>query len=352
MSGNARHVLALNTGSSSLKYGLYRVDGDKTCEALLADQTDTAGGGKDPVGAIKAALRKGNLPSPDAIGHRLVHGGPNVRQHTRIDDALMKHLDEAKAFAPLHVPPAVDMVERCRDAFPDVPQVACFDTAFHASMPAVAKTLPLPADLRKGGIERYGFHGLSYESIVRQLGKGIPSRTVVAHLGNGASLCAVRDGKSIDTTMGLTPTGGIVMGTRPGDLDPGVLLYLMRERGYDAERLETLVDRESGLKGLSGGTSDMRKLHAMNNEASKLAQDVFVHVARKQIAGMVASLGGIDLLVFTGGIGENDEVTREAILQGLQWIGPFETRVMNTEEDEQIARHTWQLTQPMKSEQV
>jgi acetate kinase len=336
------HVLALNTGSSSLKYGLYRVDGD-TCEALLTENTESAGNGSDPVSTIVGTLRDRGLPAPDAIGHRLVHGGPNVREHARIDEALMVHLDEARAFAPLHVPAAVQMVKRCRVAFPGVPQVACFDTAFHATMPEVARTLPLPADLRAGGIERYGFHGLSYESIVRQLGNAVPSRLVIAHLGNGASLCAVLDGKSIDTTMGLTPTGGIVMGTRPGDLDPGVLLYLMRERGFDAKRLETLVDRESGLKGLSGGTSDMRELHKMDNAASHLAQDVFVHVARKQIAGMITSLGGLDLLVFTGGIGENDAVTRDAILAGLQWIGDFDSRAIPTEEDEQIARHTWQL---------
>jgi acetate kinase len=336
------HVLALNAGSSSLKYGLYRVDGD-TCEALLTENTESAGSGSDPVATIVGTLRDRGLPAPDAIGHRLVHGGPNVRAHARIDEALMVHLDEARAFAPLHVPAAVQMVKRCRVAFPGVPQVACFDTAFHATMPEVARTLPLPADLRSGGIERYGFHGLSYESIVRQLGDNVPSRLVIAHLGNGASLCAVLDGKSIDTTMGLTPTGGIVMGTRPGDLDPGVLLYLMRERGFDAKRLETLVDRESGLKGLSGGTSDMRELHKMDNAASHLAQDVFVHVARKQIAGMITSLGGLDLLVFTGGIGENDAITRDAILAGLQWIGDFDSRVIPTEEDEQIARHTWQL---------
>ena len=341
MSG-AGHVLALNTGSSSLKYGLYRVDGDQ-CEALFAGHTEAPGGGSDPVASIVGTLREKGLPPPDAIGHRLVHGGPNVRKHARIDDALMVHLDEARAFAPLHVPPAVQMVKRCRVAFPGVPQVACFDTAFHATMPLVAKTLPLPPDLRDGGIERYGFHGLSYESIVRQLGDAIPSRVVIAHLGNGASLCAVRDGESIDTTMGLTPTGGIVMGTRPGDLDPGVLLYLMRERGFDAKKLEVLVDRESGLKGLSGGTSDMRKLHEMDSAASHLAQDVFVHVARKHVASMVASLGGLDLLVFTGGIGENDAVTRNAILAGLQWIGHFDSRVIPTEEDEQIARHTWDL---------
>ena len=336
------HVLALNTGSSSLKYGLYRVDGD-TCEALLTENTESAGNGSDPVTTIVGTLRDKGLPAPDAIGHRLVHGGPNVREHARIDEQLMMHLDEARAFAPLHVPAAVQMVKRCRVAFPGVPQVACFDTAFHATMPDVARTLPLPADLRAGGIERYGFHGLSYESIVRQLGDAVPSRLVIAHLGNGASLCAVRDGKSIDTTMGLTPTGGIVMGTRPGDLDPGVLIYLMRERGFDARRLETLVDRESGLKGLSGGTSDMRELHTMDTAASRLALDVFVHAARKQIAGMIASLGGIDLLVFTGGIGENDAVTRDAILAGLQWIGDFDSRVIPTEEDEQIARHTWRL---------
>jgi acetate kinase len=333
------HILALNTGSSSLKYGLYRVDAD-TVEALFSEQTDAPGEGTDPVKAITETLRTNNLPLPDAIGHRIVHGGPNIRDHAVIDDALVAHLEEAKAYAPLHVPPAVEMVKRAREAFPDAPQVACFDTAFHKTMPAVAKTLPLPAELREGGIERYGFHGLSYESIVRQLGEGIPARVVVAHLGNGASLCAVRDGQSVDTTMGLTPTGGIVMGTRPGDLDPGVLLYLMREKGYDAEKLETLVDRESGLKGLSGGTSDMRKLHAASDNASKLARDVFVHVARKHIAAMVASLGGIDLLVFTGGIGENDAVTRDAILAGLQWMGDVESRVVATEEDAQIARHT------------
>lgn len=341
MSG-AGHVLALNTGSSSLKYGLYRVDGD-ACETLLSEQTGAPGGDGDPIAAIVGALRERGLPAPEAIGHRLVHGGPNVREHARIDEALMVHLDEARAFAPLHVPPAVQMVKRCRVAFPGIPQVACFDTAFHATMPRVAKTLPLPADLREGGIERYGFHGLSYESIVRQLGDAIPARVVIAHLGNGASLCAVRDGESIDTTMGLTPTGGIVMGTRPGDLDPGVLLYLMRERGFDAKRLEVLVDRDSGLKGLSGGTSDMRKLHELDTPASRLAIDVFVHVARKQIAGMVASLGGLDLLVFTGGIGENDASTRDAILAGLQWIGDFDSRVIVTQEDEQIARHTWSL---------
>lgn len=340
MAGVVVNVLSLNAGSSSLKYGLYRVDGDR-CEKLLSGQTDAPGDGA--VEAVLATLRERSLPSPDAVGHRLVHGGPNVREHARIDDALMAHLEEAKAFAPLHVPPALAMVKRSREAFPNVPQVACFDTAFHATLPTVAKTLPLPADLREGGIERYGFHGLSYESIVRQLGDTLPSRTVIAHLGNGASLCAVLDGRSVDTTMGLTPTGGLVMGTRPGDLDPGVLLYLMREKGYDAAKLETLVDRESGLKGLSGGTSDMRQLHATDTEASRLAQDVFVHVARKQVAGMVASLGGLDLLVFTGGIGENDAVTREAILAGLQWIGDFDSRVVPTEEDEQIARHAWRL---------
>ncbi|MGA7437426.1 MAG: hypothetical protein WBW32_04760 [Luteibacter sp.] len=340
------YVLALNAGSSSLKYGLYRVEGDAV-EALLSDQTDAPGGDADPVHAIIDTLREKKLPMPDAIGHRIVHGGPNIRDHALIDDALMKHLDEAKAYAPLHVPAAVEMVKRARVAFPEAPQVACFDTAFHKTMPVVAKTLPLPAELREGGIERYGFHGLSYESIVRQLGAGIPSRVVIAHLGNGASLCAVRDGKSIDTTMGLTPTGGIVMGTRPGDLDPGILLYLMREKGYDAERLEKLVDRESGLKGLSGGTSDMRKLHAAKDKASQLALDVFVHTARKHIAAMIASLGGLDLLIFTGGIGENDAKTRDAILAGLQWLGDVESRVIPTEEDAQIARHTAKLTTPL-----
>ncbi|MBB3228337.1 acetate kinase [Luteibacter sp. Sphag1AF] len=344
---SVRHVLALNSGSSSLKYGLYATDG-ASARALLSDQTDAPARGDDPLNTIIGALKEKALPAPDAIGHRIVHGGPSVRAHAVIDDALLVKLDEARAFAPLHVPQALAIVKRAREAFPDLPQVACFDTAFHASMPDVARILPLPADLRADGIEKYGFHGLSCEFIVRQLGDQLPSRTLIAHLGNGASITAVRDGRSIDTTMGLTPTGGIVMGTRPGDLDPGVLLYLLRERGYDADALERLVDRESGLAGLSGGSHDVRELRSSAAPQARLALEVFAYVAARHVAAMATALGGVDLLVFTGGIGEHDAATRDDISRRIAWMrsaaSPLGIRVITTEEDEQIARHTWQLT--------
>jgi acetate kinase len=239
--------------------------------------------------------------------------------------------------------------------------VACFDTSFHADMPDVARTLPLPRVLRFEGIRRFGFHGLSCESIVHQLADNLPPRLIVAHLGNGASITAIRNGQSIDTSMGLTPTGGVIMGTRTGDLDPGILVYLIREKKLDAAALEDLVDHQSGLLGLSGLDSDMRRLHevASSSDDARLAIEMFCYTVRKQIAAMIAVLGGVDMIVFTGGIGENDEVARAMICDGLSWagIGRGETRswigrdsvpdgkvrVLPSQEDEQIARHTWSL---------
>ena len=229
-------------------------------------------------------------------------------------------------------------------------------------MPDVARTLPIPLELRADGIRRYGFHGLSCESIVRQLGSDRPDRLIIAHLGNGASVTAVKDGHSIDTSMGLTPTGGVIMGTRSGDLDPGVLVYLMRERKFDAAMIEDLVDRRSGLLGISGVDSDMRRLHeaASSNADARLAIQMFCYSVRKQVAAMIAALDGVELLVFTGGIGENDAAVRSAICGGLSWLGvsldPVRNRSANnptsdhasrcavhvvaSQEDEQIARHT------------
>ncbi len=341
-----RHVLALNSGSSSFKFGLFRVASNR-CEALVAETVAEA----DPAAAmarVASALARPGLPAPDAIGHRVVHGGPTLRQHGPIDAALLQQLDAAVAFAPLHTPPALALISWALEHFRGIPQVACFDTCFHHTMPDVARVLPIDRALRAQGIQRYGFHGLSLESIVRQLGERLPRSLVVAHLGNGASITAVEDGRSIDTSMGLTPSGGVIMGTRSGDLDPGVLIHLLRERKVDAAGLEDIVDRRSGLLGISGLSSDMRRLHeaAASNADAALAIEMFCYAARKQIAAMGAVLGGIDLLVFTGGIGENDARVREKICAGLAWlgIGPGNVQVLASQEEEQIARHAAALS--------
>ncbi len=342
------NVLALNSGSSSFKVGLYRVEGPNT-ERLLSETIGDSNP-RDALIHIEKLLAGAGMPAPDAIGHRIVHGGPNLRQHCLIDDPVLRHLEAATAFAPLHVPLALSAVRFAREHFPGLPQVACFDTAFHADLPEVARVLPISRELRSEGIQRYGFHGLSCESIVHQLASDLPDRLIIAHLGNGASVTAVKSGKSLDTSMGLTPSGGVMMGTRSGDLDPGVLIYLMRERKLDATALEELVDRHSGLLGISGVGSDMRQLHAAassNNADAQLAIRMFCYSARKQIAAMIAVLDGVDLIVFTGGIGENDAAVREQICDGSSWIiasSRCAVRVLPSREEEQIARHAWALT--------
>ncbi len=362
---SALHVLALNSGSSSLKFGLFKVDASQT-EALLAETLPRleAHAAMTRIAARLAAL---HLPAPDAIGHRIVHGGPHLRRHGFIDAALLQQLDAASAFAPLHTPAALAVVRSAQAHFAGRPQVACFDTAFHAGLPDVARVLPIARELQAQGIERYGFHGLSCESIVQQLAHDLPDRLVIAHLGHGASVTAVKGGRSIDTSMGLTPTGGVMMGTRCGDLDPGVLLYLMREKHFDAAMLEDLLDRRSGLAGISRLGSDMRVLHeaASTNADARLAIEMFCYSVRKQVAGMIAALDGADALVFTGGIGENDAEARAAICAGLGWIGvgldaarnrsasdPIHAsasrcavQVLASQENEQIARHAWALLQ-------
>lgn len=357
------HVLALNSGSSSLKVGLFRVESAGT-EKLFAETVSTADH-QDAVARVASVLAESNMPAPAAIGHRIVHGGPKLRQHCLIDDAVLRQLEAAAGFAPLHTPAALSVVRFAQQQFPGLPQVACFDTGFHVGLPDVARVLPIAKELQSQGIQRYGFHGLSIESIVRQLGNDLPNRLVVAHLGNGASVTAVRGGKSIDTSMGLTPTGGVIMGTRSGDLDPGVLVYLMREKKFDAAMLEALVDQRSGLLGISGVSADMQRLHeaAGANADARLAIQMFCYAVRKQIAAMIAVLDGLDMLVFTGGIGENDAQVRAAICAGLSWIGvgldesrnrsasnPINdsasrcsVQVLASQEDEQIARHAWAL---------
>lgn len=335
-------VLALNSGSSTLKFGLYGV-GALDATVLLSSEIEVRS--PDDMGRalaeIAGRLSGVDMPSPDAIGHRIVHGGPTLRRHCLIDDSMIAQLQAATAFAPLHIPQALSIIRLALEHFAGLPQVACFDTVFHAGMPEVARTLPISRDLRSHGIERYGFHGLSCESIVRQLGRDLPDRLVIAHLGNGASITAVKAGRSIDTSMGLTPTGGVIMGTRSGDLDPGILVYLARERGFDAAMLEDLVDRRSGLLGISGIGSDMRLLRKAesSNANARLAIAMFCYSARKQIAAMIAALEGVDSLVFTGGIGEHDTQTREEICRGLSWAG-VRASVLPAQEEAQIARHT------------
>jgi acetate kinase len=383
--GQELTILALNSGSSSLKFGLYRVGsarteillsgeaksiGDKEGEFVAQDsrsktllsETASIPSQREAVVRIARLLDDSKMPVPVAVGHRIVHGGPRLRRHCLIDDEVLRQLEAARPFAPLHIPSALSVICFAREHFPAASQAACFDTAFHADLPEVARVLPIPKELRSEGIQRYGFHGLSCESVVRQLADDLPDRLIIAHLGNGASVTAIKAGKSIDTSMGLTPSGGVVMSTRSGDLDPGVLVYLMREKKFDAAMLEELIDRRSGLLGISGIGGDMRRLHqaASSNGDARLAIQMFCYSVRKQMAAMIAALDGVDAIVFTGGIGENDEEVRAGVCRGLSWIGVRldETRnasannpvndpasrcsvcVLTSEEDEQIARHT------------
>jgi acetate kinase len=383
-----RIVLALNSGSSSLKFGLYRVGSART-DTLLGGEAESIGeqegkfhaqgpgdetlvsetrsipGQREAIVRIGELLADAKMPAPAAIGHRIVHGGPALRQHCLVDDAVLQQLAAASGFAPLHIPSALSVIRFALEHFPGLPQAACFDTTFHADLAEVARVLPIAREWRREGIQRYGFHGLSCESIVHQLAGDLPDRLIIAHLGNGASVTAVKGGKSIDTSMGLTPTGGVMMGTRSGDLDPGVLIYLLREKRFDAAMLEDLVDHHSGLLGISGIGSDMRRLHAAaaTNADARLAIAMFCYSVRKQVAAMIAALDGADLVVFTGGVGENDAAARAMICGGLSWIGvtldearnrsahnPISdpasrcsVRILASQEDEQIARHTWAL---------
>lgn len=348
-------VLSLNSGSSSLKFGVYRV-GRGRLDTLLSGEAEGLGSqdaafsatgvereplAEGSVAGVMQRLEQMQLPPLDVIGHRLVHGGSQLYQPTLIDAQVLTRLEQASAFAPLHVPAALKVIDEAGRFFKGLAQVACFDTGFHQHLPPVARTLALPRDLREQGVRRYGFHGLSCASIVRQLGSDVPPRLVIVHLGNGASVTAVKQGQSVDTSMGLTPSGGIIMGTRSGDLDPGVLIYLLRQNKLGADALEQLIDHQSGLLGISGLASDMRKLHAAadHDADAALAIEMFCQAARKQIAAMVAVLQGLDLLVFTGGIGEHDAPVRERICAGLSWLGLADkVRVLPSLEDEEIAR--------------
>ena len=362
----SRTILALNGGSSSLKFAAFSVgsrggDPEELSRGAVERITDLGG-------SVPRVLEKltGLGIEPDAVGHRIVHGGPKHLQPARIDDLLIASLRDATPFAPLHLPGELALIEAVRKEHPALPQVACFDTAFHARMPLVAKRLPLPSPLWDAGVRRYGFHGLSYESVVRTLGPLVSGRVVVAHLGNGASMVALSHGEPLETTMGFTPAAGLVMGTRPGDLDPGVVVYLARTRGMDASALEELLNRRSGLLALSETTSDMQALLAARDSdpRAELAVAVFCYSARKWVGALAAVLGGLDTLVFTGGIGEHAAPIRDEICRGLAYLGieldtarnarsdaivtadgsPSAVRVIATDEERVVARHTAELT--------
>lgn len=314
--GACLQVLCLNQGSSSLKYGLYRIDAEGPMPLALGEASHLA--------EIKASLELAGWPAPKAIGHRIVHGGLRLTEHCLIDDEVLSELEAATHFAPLHNGAAITLIRQSLELYPAAFQVACFDTQFHRGLPDIARVLPIPRHFEREGIRRYGFHGLSCRSILAQLGRDMPSRLVIAHLGSGASTTAVHDGRSIDTSMGLTPNGGMIMGTRSGDLDPGVVLFMLRDGRFDAATLETFLDRQCGLLGISGLSGDMRVLRqaaADRNPQADLAVKMFCRSVQKQIVAMVTALGGIDTLVFTGGIGEHDPSVRAEVCQGLEWTG-------------------------------
>jgi acetate kinase len=378
-------ILVINSGSSSLKFGIFTnqqgqeslevngsIDGIghaggklKVKNGVGKPLQDAAFEGKTLEEAFAAtinALGQLGWDHPVALGHRIVHGGPKLRQHQRLTPEVLETLKEAAHFAPLHDPPAIAIIEAAQKHFHDLPQFLCFDTAFHRTIPEVGAHYPLPVTCWEQGVQRYGFHGISYESIVRSLGDHVPQRVIAAHLGNGASLAAILEGKSVDTSMGLTPTGGIPMGTRSGDLDPGVVLWLLRS-GKSVDEVEGLLNHQSGLAGLSNGESDMRALTAAAEKGdapSILAIDIFTRAIARTIGSYIVSLQGLDTLIFTGGIGENSHPVREKVCNQLLPLAIYidkeknrenadvistsdssaEIRVIPTDEDGQIARHT------------
>jgi acetate kinase len=340
-----RFILCIDRGSSSLKVAVYElgtgrerlvleggVDRTGTADAALSirdrrepglRETRRALGGGAPVAATLAIVHELGFHI-DAVGHRLVYGGLEHEAPARVTADVLAALTALLAFDPLHLPKALAAIREIEAASPGLPQVVCFDTAFHRRMPAVAQRLPLPRELWTEGLRRYGFHGLSYESIVRALGEaGTRGRMIVAHLGNGASLAAMRDGNPIDTTMGFSPLGGLMMGTRPGDLDPGALLYLLRAGRCTLAELDEMLTGRSGLLGVSQISADMRALleRRASAAAATEAVELFVYQAIKGIGALVAVLGGMDTFVFTGGIGEHAAPVRSEIAERLAHLG-------------------------------
>jgi acetate kinase len=390
-------ILVLNSGSSSLKFSFFDAsEGSPT--SVFEGEVSGIGSSKtkfsfrdhegldllpdaphgqaasmaNAIEFVARAVTGPDIPPIDAIGYRIVHPGALLHGHQLITDKVLEDLRRAADFAPLHDPAALQLIDTMRRRFPKIDHFACFDTVFHDTLPSEASTYPIPAEFAAKGVRRYGFHGLSCESVVHQLresGLPFPRRLVIAHLGSGASITACLDGKSIDTSMGLTPTGGIVMATRPGDLDPGLVLYLLRQKKNDANAIDNMLNHDSGLKALAG-TSNVRDIRAAADHGDPkalLALRIFTRSITKTIGSYLALLGGLDAIVFAGGIGEHDAATRAEVLAtltplgiqldtsrstnpgpGLQRIStdasPTALYIVPAEEDRMIARHVQQLS--------
>ncbi len=390
-------IVVLNGGSSSLKFSVYQIVGKTDLELSIKGQIEGIGTAprfiaKDRDGTVlgeqkwadaKAADHKflfdflagwatGQIKDSKVVGagHRVVHGGTAFSNPALIDDALMSAVEKLIPLAPLHLPHNLAYIEAVRSMDPDLPQVACFDTAFHCGHPEMADRFALPEALYEAGVRRYGFHGLSYEYIAQELQRVAPEiaegRVVVAHLGSGASMCAIKGGRSIESTMGFSALDGLAMGTRCGSLDPGVPLYLIAEKGYDVPALERLFYRESGLLGLSGISNDMRDLEASEDPRAKLAQDFFVYRINRELGALAAALGGLDAVVFTAGIGERSPGIRARVCGDAAWLGveldhaaneaggpristsesAVSAWVIPTDEEKMIALHTQRLLNP------
>ena len=363
------YVIVLNAGSSSLKFSLYQRPDSKGWEQGARGQIEGIGtapkfSAKDGSGTRlvdesldKTVVRDGRS-ALDAlakwlratyggarvlgVGHRVVHGGARFAGPTMVTPEVLSELRKLVPLAPLHQPHNLAAIDAVSEQLPGVPQVACFDTSFHRGQPEVAELVPLPREIRDGGVQRYGFHGLSYEYIASILPDVAPDiargRVIVAHLGSGASLCAMRDCKSIDSTLGFTALDGLCMGTRPGAVDPGVILYLFQNLGLSPKDVETILYKKSGLIGISGKSNDMRDLLGSSEPAARLAVDYFVYRAAKEIGALAASLSGIDALVFTAGIGENSPEIRSRICDASAWLGIDLDTHANSTKQQRISR--------------
>lgn len=384
-------VLVINAGSSSIKFALFAAEPEPRplargqvsgiavaakLEAILADgtplpfadgDTDVRDHGAALTLLLDRLTKAGLADDLVAAGHRVVHGGRAFTAPVLLSAAKVEMLRRLIPLAPLHQPHNVAAILALAARLPELPQVACFDTAFHATQPPEAARFALPLEFWERGLRRYGFHGLSYEAVVSRFpaiaGEALPSRTIIAHLGNGASLCAVKNGRSIATTMGFSTLDGLIMGTRAGDMDPGLMLHLMREEGYDRQALETLLYHRAGLLGLSGLSSDMRILLASDAPEAKAAVDHYCYRISRHVGSLAAALDGVDALIFTAGIGENAPLVRERICRACGWLGlkldpkaneaqrprisAPESRVgawiIPTDEERVIARHTLAL---------
>jgi acetate kinase len=392
-------ILVVNAGSSSIKFSVFverggtpvltlrgQIEGlytrphfvaKDTGGATVAEKTWDAGTPLGHEGAVDhlAAFLRAELTELRlvGVGHRVVHGGLDYTKPVRVDAGVLAKLEKFNPLAPLHQPNNLKPIRLLLERQPQLPQVACFDTSFHRSQPAVAQRFALPEELHEAGVRRYGFHGLSYEYIASVLPqhdtKAAAGRTVVLHLGNGASMCAMEAGKSVASTMGFTAVDGLPMGTRCGSIDPGVILYLMDERRMDARAIEKMIYNESGLLGVSGISSDMRTLLASKEPRARLAVDLYVYRIRRELGSLAAALGGLDAVVFTGGIGENSAAIRERVCRDAAWLGAeldveanrkggprinsagsrVSAWVIPTNEELMIARHTRALLLPMES---